>query len=95
MHSDKPIIFSTFWTGCLSTAIAQHIDMSSTKRRKVDADVPSGIQLEAEQVSSTSSRESEGQDAEPQGQDVAVKSFKDLVHNLYFDQMCICDLTTP
>lgn len=69
--------------------------MSSTKRRKVDADVPSGIQLEAEQVSSTSSRESEGQDAEPQGQDVAVKSFKDLVHNLYFDQMCICDLTTP
>lgn len=40
--------------------------------------MPSGIQREAEQVSSTSSRESEGQDAELQGQDVAVKSFKDL-----------------
>ena len=51
--------------------------MSFTKRRKVDA----------EQASSMLPRESEGREAEPPGQDAAMKTFKDLVPSIYFNQM--------
>jgi hypothetical protein len=53
--------------------------MSSAKRRKVDTDVPLEAQRVAEPASDSSSPDSEEPRAEKPEEEVATKSFKDLV----------------
>jgi len=87
---DKAII--NFYPGDVQLSTAQHkpqhINMSSVKRRKVDGDVPSGVKEkkanppQAEPASDSSSHESEEPEAQPQEQEAAKKSFKDLVTSM-------------
>ena len=53
--------------------------MSSAKRRKVDTDVPLEAQRTAEPASGSSSPTSEEPSVEKPEEEVATKSFKDLV----------------